>query len=49
MPDIIGYTPTTLDSADPGHLRESEKHMHVASQQHWWTFTDDRDKFDEVP
>jgi len=49
MPEIIWYTPATLDGADPGHPRETEKHIHVASQQPWWSFTDDRPKFDGLP
>ena len=49
MHDKLWYSPATLDGDDPGHPRETEKHIFVASQQPWWRIRDDLPKFDEMP
>ncbi|MFO0993660.1 MAG: GFA family protein [Hyphomicrobiales bacterium] len=48
-PDLMYFMPATLDGGvHPGHPREKESHIHVASKAGWETIGDDLPQYDEA-
>ena len=48
FPDMYWFTPATLDGgADPGHPKETEKHIFVRWKVPWYEIGDDLPKYDE--
>lgn len=47
-PELFWFTPATLDGgADPGHPRQTERHIFVGSKVPWYPITDGRPQNEE--